>query len=372
MYNIIHGANPENLYRAFNVPMPERVIDFSTNVNVLAWPKVNINLEKLASSYPDPECRKLTKIISEREGISRDRILFTNGINQAIFLLARLFDNDVAILQPNYSEYKRAFKNTHDIFTLDEINEFKHIIITNPNNPTGKFIKLAEVISSSPDKIFIIDEAYIDFLRELEPERLCDFDNVIILRSLTKIFHLSGVRIGYIIANEKIISDLKDFLPSWSVNAIAQELAVNFLENEKFYDETRNFYRENTPEFMNAIRDLGFDVMNSDVHYFLIKAANDIDMIKFLLMSGIVVRHTRNFIGLQRDEFSTIKYPVNDVNDLQSGNFNIRENLVCGVKSDRLRGGWVGADGRTGYIRVATRLPEENKIFLEALRLCAE
>lgn len=353
MHNIIHGANPENLYRAFNIPMLERVIDFSTNVNVLAWPKVNINLEKLASSYPDPECRKLKQIISEREKISPQKILFTNGINQAIFLLARLFDSDTAILQPNYSEYKRAFKNARDIFNLEDTDQFQNIIITNPNNPTGKFIKLVEVISSSPDKIFIVDEAYIDFLIENEPERLCDFDNVIILRSLTKIFHLSGARIGYIIATEKIISDIKGFLPSWSVNAIAQELALRFLEDKEFYDATRNFYRKNTPKFINAIRDLGFDVMSSDVHYFLMRVANDIDMIKFLLEHGLVVRHTRNFTGLQL------------------GGFNIEKNPAFDVKSDRLLPPTHPAAGRTGYIRVATRLPEENKIFIEALR-CME
>ena len=71
-------------------------------------------------------------------------------------------------------------------------------------------------------------------LSDRERERLFDFDNVIILRSLTKIFHLSGVRIGYVVANEEIISRLKALQPTWSVNSIAQELALGFYIRELF------------------------------------------------------------------------------------------------------------------------------------------
>ncbi|MBQ4470333.1 MAG: hypothetical protein II917_09390, partial [Synergistaceae bacterium] len=74
--------------------MPERIIDFSTNTNILSWPEISINVKELASSYPDYECAKLVKIIAERENISPSRILFTNGINEAIFLLARLFEGE--------------------------------------------------------------------------------------------------------------------------------------------------------------------------------------------------------------------------------------------------------------------------------------
>ena len=301
--------------------MPEKIIDFSTNTNILSWPQVSINLEHLASHYPDPDCSKLREFIAERENISASQILFTNGTNEAIFLLAGLFAEDTAILQPAYSEYARAFTNLHGVFSLDEALKFRQIIIINPNNPTGKFIPdLLRVISANPDKIFIIDEAYIDFLINFSPERLCDCGNVIILRSLTKIFHLSGARIGYVIADEKFITALRRLQPSWSVNAIAQELALHFLRDDDFIERTRAFYRRHTPEFMQALRDAGFEVVDSDVHYFLVRVDDDMRTIKNLLKEGIVVRHTRNFAGL---------------------------------------------DGK--YIRIATRRPEENKLLVEAL-----
>ena len=319
-----HGANPQNLYAAFNIKPPGKIIDFSTNTNVLSRQEIfsDIDIETLASNYPDSECVRLCEIISSRENISPSRILFTNGINQAIFLLAGIFPDNTAILQPNYSEYQRAFTDAHNIFTLDDAGNFSHVIISNPNNPTGKFIPdLSRTIAKYHDTLFIIDEAYIDFLTRLKPERLIDFPNVIILRSLTKIFHLSGARIGYVIADENIIGALKRFMPSWSVNAFAQELALRFFADGEFCGRTREFYCVNTPMFMRGLRDAGFCVMDSDVHYFLVRVNDDAEIIRRLLMKGIAVRHTRNFAGL------------------------------CGK-----------------YIRVATRSMEENNIFVTAMK----
>ena len=299
MENIIHGANPENLYRAFNIPVPERIIDFSTNTNILQWPKISIDIERLASRYPDPDCTRLRELIAERENISPSRILFTNGTNEAVFLLSRLFTHSTAILQPNYSEYSRAFTHAHNVFSLDDAGKFSAFILSNPNNPTGKYIAdLSRVIESCPDTVFIVDEAYIDFLIHGEPERLCGYGNVIILRSLTKIFHLSGARIGYVIADENIITALKALQPTWSVNAFAQELAFMFMNDDEFCTRTRNFYRENTPAFMESLRASGFEVAESDVHYFMIQIEDDAEVIKHLLRNGIAVRHTRNFAGI--------------------------------------------------------------------------
>ena len=298
----IHGANPQNLYTAFNIKPPEKIIDFSTNTNILTWPHelLDVDVASLASNYPEPECTELREIISERENISPSKILFTNGINQAIFLLAGLFPNDNAILQPCYTEYQRAFTNAQDIFTLEDAKFFRRVIICNPNNPTGRFIPdLSRTIAEYPDTIFIIDEAYIDFLTQSQAERLTDFPNAIILRSLTKIFHLSGARIGYVIADEGIIDALKSRMPSWSVNAFAQELALRFLADGKFYARTREFYRAETPAFMAGLREAGFEVMDSDVHYFLVRVNDDMEVIRRLLTKGIAVRHTRNFAGLR-------------------------------------------------------------------------
>lgn len=318
----IHGANPEKLYEYFNIKTPEKILDFSTNTNIL---KVNVEIENfysLISNYPDYECLELRKIISECENIHVKNILFTNGINEAIFLLSRIFDDKkTAILQPNYTEYKRAFKNAIDIFNLNEARYFHNVIISNPCNPTGIFINnLYETARYFNNTNFIIDESYIDFLIGTEREKFTLTKNIIILKSLTKIFKLSGVRIGYVIAPEEIILAMKNYQPTWSVNSIAQELAKKFLRNQEFYSKTREFYKNNVPKFMAALKNNGFELSDSDVNYFLIRVNNDLEIIKKLLLQGVTVRHTRNIAGL---------------------------------------------NGK--YIRVATRFPEENNFFVKCL-----
>ena len=322
--DLIHGANPENLYKAFNLLMPEKISDFSTNANILSWPDIDLkNLIALASDYPDNECRRLKNIIAQRENIKPENILFTNGSNEAIFLLSRLLENKrTGILQPAYSEYKRAFRNSGDLNNIGQSGNFEAVIFSNPCNPTGEYIKniygLAEKFINT---FFIIDEAYIDFVLTTERTPLQIHDNLIIIRSLTKIFKLAGTRIGYIIANEKIINSLKNFTPYWNVNSIAQALAEKFLLHESFYNSTRAFYKIYTPKFMDMIKNSGYKIIKSDVHYFLIEVDDDLKIIHALLKFGLVVRHTRNFKTL---------------------------------------------DGK--YIRVATRTPNENKLLAEILK----
>ena len=319
----LHGANPQNLFTAFNVEIPSHILDFSTNTNILAWPDIRIDLEHLAKHYPDPECSRLRELIAQRENISPSRVLFTNGSNEAIFLLSQILTGSTAILQPAYTEYARAFTNLQGIFSLNNAGNFRSCIIINPANPSGQYTPLHELIASHPATRFIIDEAYRDFLLRGDPERLCGFPNVIILRSLTKIFHLSGARIGYVIAPERVIESLRSRQPSWSVNAVAQELALHFLQDESFTAKTREFYREAVPAFAAGVRAAGFETVRSDVHFFLIRVDDDERVIRHLLEAGIAVRHTRNFAGL------------------------------CGK-----------------YVRVATRMPEENNRLIAALKEC--
>ena len=102
----LHGANPENLYKIFNLKMPEKIIDFSSNTNVISWPEIDIDLRKSASCYPDINCSKLREFIASHENISQKKILFTNGINEAIFILSQNFMDNTGIFQPSYSEYQ--------------------------------------------------------------------------------------------------------------------------------------------------------------------------------------------------------------------------------------------------------------------------
>ncbi len=314
--------------------MPDRVIDFSTNTNVLPWREQKslskIDLHRCLAFYPDDEATELRARIAERNGCAPENVLVVNGSNEAVYLVASLLTGRRAtVLQPVYGEYLRALSGygveARNVFGPSELPDADALFICNPCNPTGAYIESAELealFTRRPRTLFVVDEAYVDFLtgQDRRPDFL-RYGNVVILRSLTKIFHLCGARVGYVLAGEERIARLKARQPTWSVNSLAQEAALAFLDDGEFVRRTRAFYAEETPRFMAAIQNAGFEVRPTRTNFFLVGVADDRKLIRFLLERGLVVRHTRNFPGL---------------------------------------------DG--GCIRVATRLPEENDRLAQALR----
>lgn len=327
-----HGANPEKLYAAMGVEMPDEVYDFSTNASVVDWEwNLKISLPDILSRYPDDESSELRSLIACREGCKPGNVLVTNGSNEAIYILASLTSCGLnRIVQPVYGEYLTALRawcaETENIRSLNGIDGSERAVwLCNPCNPTGSWIpdrELASAIERHPKTLFIVDEAYIDFLNtEREGLPAHKFANLVVLRSLTKIYHLCGARIGYAVADDRLITAIKERQPTWSVNGVAQAAALAFLKDADFLKRSKSFYAAETPRFIENIRRTGFKVRPTSVNFFLIETDNDTTLIKFLLKKGIAVRHTRNFPGL---------------------------------------------DGRC--IRVATRLPQENDTLVAALK----
>lgn len=328
-----HGANPEKLYISIGIEMPERVIDFSTNTNALPMDvRFDFDLRGLLSVYPDDEAVALRGLLARKHNCSPEEILVTNGSNEAIYLLASYCRQPEAhhILQPAYGEYARALNawgiEVAGIFELDGLKAGSGSVwLCNPNNPSGAWIKpkpITETILSHPETMFIIDEAYIDFLtEETDTINFTEFSNLVVLRSLTKLYHLCGVRLGYVLADRRIIRQLKMRQPTWSVNSVAQTAAAAFLSDEDYPRRTREFYRTEMPRFIARIKDAGFNVCPTSVNFFLVETEDDERLMTFLLRRGLVVRHTRNFSGL---------------------------------------------DGK--YVRIAARLPHENDILADAMK----
>ena len=153
-----HGANPEKLYAAMGLPMPERIVDFSVNTNVLPPPVMpEIDLIRCLSEYPDDDALALRTLVAEREGRSLDEVLFTNGSNEALYLLASLFvGTTAAVLQPAYGEYRRALGafgvTTADIFDLRDVEGKALVFVCNPCNPTGSCIPFGELEACARDR----------------------------------------------------------------------------------------------------------------------------------------------------------------------------------------------------------------------------
>ena len=306
----LHGANPEKLYELFGLQMPERVYDFSTNTNAVAQrggfaPDLRAALE----DYPDDECLALRALLAEATGAAPENILVTSGSNESIYLIASYeAARENRILQPVYGEYLRALKNFGaaplNIFDLRaaKLPAEGAVWLCNPCNPTGGFIpdgELDEIAARHPRTLFIVDEAYRDFIwtdEALAPYR--PRPNVVRLRSLTKTYNLCGARIGYILADAEMTERLRRRQPSWSVSGLAQQAALFFLADATLLRRTKDYYAAEMPRLISAVNVAGFPTLPSCVNYFLAAVDDDEKFIRFLLERGIVVRHTRNFPGL--------------------------------------------------------------------------
>lgn len=322
-----HGANPEKLYAAAGLPTPAKIYDFSTNTNAVPQRAGFVpDLRAALEDYPDGDCLALREALAREFGAPAKNILVSSGSNEAIYIIASYAAaRENLILQPVYGEYKKALDGygarTRNIFSLAEAEEARGaaVWLCNPCNPTGALISDAELDAAAkrnPETFFIIDEAYRDFVWTEElPRAVKIHPNVVRLRSLTKIYDLCGARIGALVSHEAAVEKIKARQPEWSVSGLAQQAALWRAGDETLKARTREYYAREIPRLTAALREAGYAVRPTCANFFLMEISNDEDFILFMLKRGIVVRHTRNFAGLD-GKFVRIAARTKDEDDL--------------------------------------------------------
>ncbi len=324
-----HGANPELLATALGLNLRSDIIDFSVNTNPFGPPKTirDVAIDRLlalASAYPEQDASKLAERLAEINDVKKEEIIVGNGAAELIFLLANVFQKKkVRIVEPAFSEYRDAclaHRCEVDRFVLTEpwqieenmiaslVQNIDLLFLCRPNNPTGVRYANETIVALIKEAnrrgvYVVIDEAFYDFCKDADPLHtlLRTYPNVIILRSLTKMYAIAGLRLGYAIATEAIIRRLKELQPPWSVNGIAQELGRMLLDEGDFVKKTAAFIEAERTWLKAQLEQLHFDVSPSTVNFFVLseKEKGDLkELLRFLLKHGIVARHTYNFRGL--------------------------------------------------------------------------
>lgn len=239
----------------------EKVNDFSVNVNPFGYPKylkrIIIENFSLISCYPDSYSDELRCEIAKLHSVSKDNIIVGNGSNEIIYLIPKIVPRPSTLIpSPTFSEYEYAVKNvngkaefinTLNYFDAEKIIQKakKHniLFLCNPNNPTGKFLKISELkpLIKSCDKkgiITVIDEAFIDFVvdghRNSAIPLMKKYDKLIVLKSLTKSFCIPGLRLGYAVASKATIEKLLLFKEPWTVNCFAQQVGITLMRDRTF------------------------------------------------------------------------------------------------------------------------------------------
>lgn len=325
-----HGSNPQYLYESMGMTMPKQYLDFSANINPLGPPealKKNWNeFFKRITDYPDPYALHLKEQISIKEQISPDSLLMGNGGAELITLAARMLaGKKILLVQPAFSEYEQACRmNQCEIIChqleapdfelnldrlLPKIREADAMFFCNPNNPTGIQFSESDIITMMEEceknhSWFILDEAFYDFLEDYESFIPCikKFSNLIIIRSMTKMFAIPGIRLGYLAAQPTVIAALQKLQPHWSINAIALAAGELCLKDEAFIQRTRDYIGLERKWLFEQYKQKGFAVSFSKVNFYLLRepALNDLyELFVFLMKHGIIPRHTINFSGLE-------------------------------------------------------------------------
>ncbi len=302
---------------------PEAVLDFSVCANPFP-PPAEVR-EMLASvpidRYPDPEATEFRACLSAKLGVAPENIIAGNGATELIRLIALTYfrpGDSVLILEPTFGEYQVAaqiaganlihqWSKEEDNFAFrveDAVSLIRQcrprgIFLCNPNNPTGHYLSREEterIQDAGGEGLLILDEAYVAFVDESWSSiGLIPRGNVIILRSMTKDYSLAGLRLGYAVSSEGIISALRRICPPWNVNALAQKAGVLALKDSRHLEECQREIGQAKQFLVGELGRLGFSLIPSSTNFFLAKVRGAKDFRTALLRHGILVRDCASF-----------------------------------------------------------------------------
>ncbi len=272
-------------------------------------------MEKLGF-YADPDALELRIAIAERYDVNVNQVFAGNGSDEVLGLIfLTFFDKHSKIAYPDITYgFYRVFAKSFDIdgiqiplkddFTVDVdafIESGRHIILANPNAPTGFVLPVSEIermVKSNPKRLVIIDEAYIDYDKENETcvPLTRYYKNLIVVHTMSKSKNLAGAHIGYCIGNEELIEDLngiKSAFNPFSMNDIIVAIGAAAIKDKKYYDECVQEIIKNREYLKYELRKLGFEVLDSKTNFIFVthKDINAETYNNMLRENGILARY---------------------------------------------------------------------------------
>lgn len=244
-------------------PKEEKMIKLNTNeCPYPPSPKVIEAMKQVSSDslrlYPDPEVKELRQVIAEYYQVKREQVFVGVGSDDVIAnAFLTFFNSEKPILFPDitysfYDVWADLFKIpyqriplTEDFYLNSEDYKIENggIIFPNPNAPTGIFEKLTvveEIVKSNPDVVVMVDEAYVDFGGESALQLLDKYDNLLIIQTFSKSRAMAGMRIGFAIGSEKMISylnDVKFSFNSYTMNQTSIAMGTACILDDAYFKE---------------------------------------------------------------------------------------------------------------------------------------
>jgi len=329
-----HGGRVDEAAEKLGVD-PQSIIDFSANMNPLAPPESLDRLLKEGMNslglYPDYRYKKFREAVVEfldkENGVSLDlkNVIPGNGSAEIFRLALQALvaggGERVLVPFPTFSEYASQAQlvglkvdrvEYEDLFACKqkELSGYEMVFLCNPNNPTGVLREkdlLLDFVSRclDVDTFVLLDEAFIELSDPGESlvESKKRFPNLVIVRSLTKVFTIPGLRIGYAIATGKLRDRMEKLRLPWNLNCFASFVGSDFLKNERnLLESSREFIDKEREWLYQKLGQLGFSVSNSSTNFLLFNT-KDVgvpapDLVNQCLDHNVLIRNADSFYGL--------------------------------------------------------------------------
>lgn len=345
MNNLGHGADLEHMANIYKKDT-SKIIDFSSNIN----PIIIDNIEKYiiesidkCRSYPDIYYTNLRNNISKYINIKPEFIIPGNGATEIIYLLMKSIENRIAILNPTFSEYERSARlNNLEVINLnlmkdndfnidlsnivENIDKFDSLFICNPNNPNGKVKNLGCLLDIivKHNKLLIIDETFMEFVEDEAKYSLIKYidkyENIFILKAVTKFFGLPGLRLGYgITSNKEIIKNIYKYKEPWTINSFAENLSNYIFFDKEYLKKSKSYYIKERNYMLKELKRIDkLYAYDTDTNFILIKLKGLKSYKlkeKLFKEADILIRDASNFIGLD-DSFIRVAIKSHKENEI--------------------------------------------------------
>lgn len=313
---MLSGLDP---YVPGEQPKDKKYIKLNTNENPYGpSPKVleviKNNSDEMLRLYPDPEFKEFRQTVADYYGISPEEVYAGNGSDELLaFAFLAFFKGKGPIIFPDitysfYPVYCKIFDIEYKTIPLDDqfnipVDRMKAsnggVVISNPNAPTGKVLSLDEIkiiLENNKDSVVLVDEAYIDFGGQTTVALINQFDNLIVLQTLSKSRSLAGMRIGVALGQKELIDGIcrvKNSINSYPLDRLALAAAVEAFKDESYFKETTNKVISTREWTVKAMRNLGFKVLESASNFIFatLEGTKAVDIFNLLRDKGILVRH---------------------------------------------------------------------------------
>lgn len=331
-----HGSDIEAIEAYYGIPK-ETIVGFGANVNPLGLSsklqtEIANNLH-IITTYPDRNYVSLRNAIGEYCNASAEHIVVGNGSTELISLLIQhLHPKKALLLGPTYSEYERElalcggemvyydllpeyeFQVQLEEFLAHLSDDIDLLILCNPNNPTASAISLEMMESimlhcKKHDIFVMVDETYVEFAPDIQAissmPLVANFDNLMIIRGVSKFFAAPGLRLGYgVTSNEAFMNVLHTHQNPWTLNSIGAFAGELMMKDTDYISRTRSLILSERERIYRELQEIpALHTFEPVANFFLVKIMKDgitsAEVFDFLIKKGLMIRDCSSFTSLK-------------------------------------------------------------------------